>query len=635
MEHALQLEIAPRVLPLPSWLPPPVRAALAGRHLGRDLAPLVLPRSLRRVLKRPEKISVSAWAMAHRVVTDGAHEGSWRRAYAPHTVAIMDAFGEASTREIWFCGCEQSGKTNTMLNCLAWAIDCAPGNMFYLMPTESDSAKVVGRKLRPMLTRSPRLARYLTGRADDATLAQISLNNGTMLFPAHANSASSMASWSARYCFGDEVDKYPERAGLESDPITLIKKRTRTYRGRHKHFFASTPAGRFIHRGTMACHQVWQFFVRCPHCDGSLAMAAEHLVLPEDATPERVELEGAGYACHLCGSVWGEQERLAAIRAGSWVAIKGGELARPEKIGFHHRAWECLDVPLKEIAVAWLKAKSGRLADRIGWANGYEAVDYVYEQQDRQEEQILRLVDPSMPRGVCPRNPAGLVLVVDTQKRGFFYQVWAYGWGPDLESWRIDHGFVEGFKHLGDLAAKRWQDADGKSYGLRAAFIDSGGGTDPHNPRHSRTAEVYEFCRRNPVFKPLKGRRNQAQPWTVTRLDYYPSRSGKKIPIPGGLSLYVLDVTYFKNELATKLLIEPTDPGAFHLHADCGEDYARQLCAEYQDERGYWICPRGRENHHWDLGVYGMAAAEIMGVRNWRPAAGPAVRVHSKGVTSA
>lgn len=595
---------------LPSWLPSEIQAALDGQPYSFEL-----PRPVKLRLRQPHKILVSEWAAKYRMVADGAHAGPWRHDFAPHTVQIMDTFGLPWVREVWFCGVEQSGKTNTMLNCLGWAVDCDPGNIFYLMPTEETSRKVTGGKLQPLLSQSPRLQRYLSSRKDDIGLNLMRLLHGISIFPAHANSASSMASWAAKHCFGDEVDKYPPQAGQEASPIELIRKRNRTYKGRYKRFFASTPAGAFIYRGVYGsetepgCAQVWQMHLRCPHCQELIRADSDHLLT--DGEPR--------YACNSCGVEWDESDRERAIRGGQWVCVKGADLTRPTTVGFHHRAWECLDITLVEIAHAYRLAKTGSRADKVAWANGYEAIDYVEETASRSEEHILRLVDLAIPRGIAPRNPCLLMLHVDTQRHGFFYQVWAYGWGRDLESWRIDHGFVEHFSHLVDIAAKPWTDADGVEYKIGAAFIDSGGGTNPHQPKHSRTAEVYEFCRKNPLFKPLKGRRDMAQPWNATRIDYYPSRDGKKIPIPGGITLYTVNVTYFKNELATKLQIEPGDPGAFHLHADMGDDYAKQMCAEYQDERGYWLCPRGRANHHWDISVYGLAAAAIMQVRNRQP----------------
>ncbi|KJS02224.1 MAG: hypothetical protein VR65_06150 [Desulfobulbaceae bacterium BRH_c16a] len=586
-------------------------------------------------MRQPEKIRVSEHAERYRVVTDGAHVGRWRHEYAPHTVKIMDTFGKPYVREVWFCGVEQSGKTNTMINCMAWCIDCDPGNIFYLMPTEDTADKITGGKIKPVLTQSPRLARYLTGRQDDVTLSRINLNHGVTIFPAHANSASSMASWAAKHCFGDEVDKYPAMAGKEADPITLIKKRNRIYRGRYKRFFASTPAQMFIYKGTMSCPQVWEWRAQCGHCDELIEMDGDHLILDDDATAESVEAAGTvSYACNSCGAVWSEEDRLQAIRRGRWVCIKGEDIVRPTRVGFHHRAWECLDVPLVEIAIAWLKGKSGTMADKVAWANGYEATDYEHIQQERQEDSILRLVDKSLPKGVVPRDTSCLLLKVDTQRIGFFYQVWAFGYGRDLPVAMIDHGKVESFSNLIDLAAKIYTDADGKKYRSMAGFIDSGGGTNPNNPKHSRTTEVYGFCRRNPFFKPLKGRRTMEQPWDVKRLDYYPGAKGQKIAIPGGLMLYKINVTIYKNELAGKLQYESDNPGAIRFHADTGADFARQLCAEYQDDHGWWICPRNKANHHWDICVYGLAAADIVGIRNLRKPGEQtqARRIISKGV---
>ena len=109
-----------------------------------------------------------------------------------------------------------------MINCMSWCIDCDPGGIFYLMPTEDTASKIVSGKLRPTIEKSPRLARYLSARQDDTTLARIRLSHGVTIWPAHANSASSMATWTAKHCFGDEVDKYPATVGKESDPITLL-----------------------------------------------------------------------------------------------------------------------------------------------------------------------------------------------------------------------------------------------------------------------------------------------------------------------------------------------------------------------------------------------------------------------------
>lgn len=613
----MQKTLTNQALAIPTWIPADIAADLAGRTFS-----FALPYVVRRRMKTPEKISVSQHAAAYRVVTEAPHDGPWRHELAPHTVKIMDTYSLPHVREVWFCASEQSGKTNTALNCLHWAADIDPGDIYYLMPTEDTSNKITGAKIIPLLKESKRLKKYISKKEADTGLARIRLAHGVTVRPAHANSPSSMASFTAKHCFGDEVDKYPERAGREADPITLIRKRNRQYKGRYKRFFCSTPAQLFIYSGMMACAQVWEWRERCLHCGSLIKMDGEHLVIPENLDPDDITADTEiGYSCNECGVVWDELERSTAIRAGRWVCIKGEDVIRPTRVGFHHRAFDCLDVDLAEIATAWLKAETGSTTEKIAWANGYEAVDYVHEQQDRDEDYILRLVDETRPHEVVPTGCCMLVLLVDTQRVGFFYQVWAYHYGRDLTVSVIDHGFIETFAVLKEKAGQEYQDAEGKIYRIQVGFMDSGGGTNPDKPKHSRTVEVYEFCRRNPLFRPLKGRRSLETGWTVKRLDFYPSSVGKKVPIPGGLKLYTLNVTLYKDELDRKLQIEPGDRGGLILHGGTGKDFAKQLCAEYRDDRGYWQCPSGKANHHWDIAVYGIALAEILGVRNKKKAA--------------
>lgn len=615
--------------PIPDFIPTDVRIRLAGRRFTLKK----LPESIRRRMRTPEKIKVSEHAAKYRIVTEAPHDGPWRHELAPHTVKIMDTYCLPYVREIWFCGVEQSGKTNTMLNCMHWAIDVDPGDIFYLMPTEKTVDKIVSSKIIPMVKASKRLKKYVGKKESDTTLSRIKLSHGVTIRPAHANSASSMATFAAKHCFGDEVDKNPERTGREADSITLIKKRNRLYRGRYKRFFGSTPAQMFIYSGTMSCVQVWQYRHKCPSCEKLFKPEGNCLGLPDDMKADDIGPEtDVTYHCTECGDPLTELDRITAIRSGCWVCIKGADIARPSRVGFHHRAWDCLDVPLHEIAAAWVAAENGGVTEKIAWANGYEAIDYEYEQQDRKEDFILRLRDEHLPKEVVPPDTYGLIVQADTQQRGFFYQVWAVGYGSELPVAVIEHGFVLSFDNLRDIQNKEFRDAAGKAFRPKAGFIDSGGGTNPDKPKHSRTVEVYDFCRKNKFWRPLKGRRTMEMPWSVKRLDYYPSSVGKKVPIPGGLLLYTINTTLYKDDLDIKLNIEPGSPGAITFHSGIDETFAKQLCAEYRDERGIWHCRKGVDNHYGDIMVYGLALADVMGMKNKRKGVKKKTgRVNNKG----
>lgn len=599
---------------LPDWIPGSAKKRLGGKIYKLKQ----LPSAIRKRMKTPEKIGVADHVAKYRIVTEPPHTGPWRHDLAPHAIKIMNTYSLKHVREIWFCGVEQAVKTNVMLNCMHWAIDIDPGNVFYLMPSENAAIKIVRRKLIPMIRASKVLKKYVSDKQDDITQKEIQLTNGVTIMPAWANSPTSMATFAAKHLFVDEVDKCPEMSGREASPPVLIRKRGRLYKGRYKCFFASSPAQRFIWDGVNKCAKVWTFKMKCPHCGDLQDLKGENLQVPEGVDPSTYDNNTIlGYVCDNCGVEWKVAEYDLAVRSGRWVCTKGDDIARPATVGFHLPAWGCRDIPLYEIAATWVTAaNSTKVADKVAWANGYEAKDYVHEQKDREEDFILRLVHDDQPRKVVPYNTWGLIIKADTQQVGFFYQVWAVEWGEALTVWMIEHGRVESFASLEDKRKTVYKNAEGREYLCKAGFIDSGGGTNPARPKHTRTVEVYDFCRKNKFWKPLKGVRTMDNAWDVKRRDFYPASVGKKVPIPGGLLLYKINVTHYKNELDNKLRIEKGDPGAINLHSETGKDFAKQLCAEYQDERGYWICPGSKPNHHWDICVYGLALCDIMGIRD-------------------
>ena len=619
-----QIALIETVRPLPRWMPPYLRRLLAGKKVAFDI-----PAQVRARCRRPAKSKVSEWAVANRQVMEGAHTGPWRHEFAPHTVKIMDTFGEPWVREVWFCKVEQSGGTNSMLNCLGWGSDCDPGDFFMLMPTEKDSDKMAAR-IKLLFRHSRRLKDLVSDRADDMTNLRISLINGVIGLMAHANSPSSMASHPAKYAFGDEVDKYPAMAGRETDPITLIRKRGRTFKGKVKRMFTSTCAGKFVYSETMKCHQVWRFDVRCPHCGAMIHMDTEHLLIPEDATPETADMMTIAYECNDCGQHWDEEDRYQAIRNGRWVCIKGNDIRRPGRVGFHHRAWECLDIPLHEIAAAWLRAKSGNIAAKIAWANGYEARDYKDDLGDRVEAAIYALCDERPAGEVHPLSDV-LTIHIDTQDKGFWYTIRGWQYDGHLSSWLVKAGYVPSLRS-DDFSAldkiifdDEYFDASGKKYEISYGIIDSAG---------HRTAEVYTWCKRTGIFAARGAQGRKVQPVTVSKLEHYP---GSNRPIPGGLLLYTLDTHYHKDILSGKLQIDPTDPGAFVLHSGFSAlqhalkkqhpdipikngltDYAAHMCAERRTEKHLWENPKRQPEHLWDCEQMGIALAYYLGFHECR-----------------
>jgi phage terminase large subunit GpA-like protein len=108
-------------------------------------------------------------------------------------------------------------------------------------------------------------------------------------------------------------------------------------------------------------------------------------------------------------------------------------------------------------------------------------------------------------------------------------------------------------------------------------------------------------------------------PYKVTQIDKYPGAAGKRIQ--GGLLLYLLDTTYFKDKISRS--IHADEPGCkWHLHRNPSADYLQWFCGEHkvlkrEKKRGmayevWQPVTSHAKTHYWDTEVYAAAAAEML-----------------------
>ena len=622
-----------------SWIPPDLHASVP------EKIKLKWSRQERRMLKRKIPMRPSAWAEKSIVLPDdSAHPGTYQNKIVPYAAGIMDASFFPSVQEIVICAPSQTGKTTIVNNCLGYAMDRAPGNAVVVYPDEVTAKDNAKDRLLPMINLSPKLREYKTGYEDDEGSTKIKMSH-MILYMAWANSASRLANRPAPYGVADEEDKYPVTAGKrESSPIDLLRNRARTFAHMRKLWRVSTPT---IETGpiwvalTKEAEVVFDYFVCCQACGGFQEMIFENIKWEGrgQADPEKIETQKlAWYECRHCGAKWDDMARTMAVRGGEWrdrahgrsldAALKADQ---PRVIGFHLRSWISPFVSLSEAAAAFLRGQND-FNKLKKFKNDHEAEPWKIILSERLEDRIMALAD-DRPRGMVPGGGkvACLIAGVDTQDDGFFYEIRAFGFGLEMESWGIQEGKVPTFDALVQvLWGNQYKDSDGNVYPVRLTLQDAMG---------HRTAEVYSFCSRFPgrIF-PTQGKQTLATPYNFTNLQFYP---GTKKPIRGGLRLYRLDTNYYKNKLAGILEIAPGDPGCWYYHSQVTEDWARQMTAEGLNEKGLWENPAGRANHAWDCAVLILLAHEIMNVAHWPAAADGAGRerartgrrVRSRGVT--
>lgn len=610
------------------------------------------------------EISTSQFAEQHRQVTIGAHQGKWSNEITPYLVDIMNTADLPHVHKLVICGPEQSGKTNACINIHLKDIVYNGGNAKFIMfPTENLAKTVATSRLLRIYERCKPIADKFTTNPDDRAAGKIALRDGTIVFPAWATSAAKLSSFPSDFTWGDEVDKNSDLTGDEADALKLLEKRARTFR-RFLNLVCSTPTLETGHvwRELNACSDIKDYYVECPHCGQLQLMTEERLTWPgqlqiplsnppQSPLSNRGEAEVRGviqpdadskvikekrlarYRCENdeCGKLWDDIDRNRAVRDGAWVSRT--LIERPESVGFHITGFICPDISLSEIAEKILQARSGDISAEKERDNSYIGVPHRPKVAgERKTTAILRLCDTRLV-GQVPSIPiSAITCVADMQKRGFWYTVRAWGFGLEQESWLLQHGYLDSWAALENIFFRSvWHDASGNQFMPTLWAMDSGGGESDFDQDISRTAESYIFACQHPEILLFKGNSRMTQVVSKTTLDRIP---GTNKPLPGAPTLYNINTRLFKNRLAAKLLVDPADPGAWHLHSgltaedaklgisgqmgkELLEQFARQMCAEVLIGNN-WENPTKKANHLWDCSYMEMALVEIAQVKFWQ-----------------
>lgn len=557
--------------------------------------------------------TVSQWADDFRMLSQEASSepGRWRTSRTPYLREIMDALSPSHpAHRVTFIKGAQVGGTEAGNNWAGYVMDYVPGPMLLVQPKDDLVEKVSKQRLTPMIEACDRLREKVY--KDNIHEKRFP---GGILMLTTAKSASGLRSMPIRYLFLDEVDAYPLDVQGEGDPVNLAIARTRTF-PRKKIFECSTPtmAGRSRIESSFELSDQRYYHAPCPHCGTMQVITWKHIKW-ENGHPETAHM-----VCEGCGDRITDEHKTWMLENGKWIATAKGA---PGHIGFHLSS---LYSPVgwyswAEAASDFLEATGNQ--DRLRtfvntvlgetWKNRGDSPDWVRIFDRREDYQI----------GVVPERALILTAGVDVQKDRLEAEI--VGWGPDMESWSVDHVVIEGdvydgstWDRLTDILSKEWPHEKGGSLKIRLMAVDSG----------FATTEVYKWARTKPgdrvmVVKGSASKNTIIGGYTATR---------------EGVGLWSVGVDVLKAELYGLLRLRPiyNDAGelvgypAGYCHfPQYGQEFFEQLTAEHQivktDRRGFqkltWEKARPR-NEALDLRNYARAAAEQLKVpiyeqRHW------------------
>lgn len=570
-------------------------------------------------LKPLPKTSVSTWADTYRMLSNtSAEPGRWRTSRAPYQKEIMDAFTQPGIHRVVVKSCSQVGKSDIMNNVIGRFAHLDPCAIMLLQPTIDMAQDFSKTRIAPMIRDTKVLnSLFCDVKSRDANNTILSkVFPGGRLIMCGANSPAGLASRPIRVLLCDEVDRFPDSAGSEGDPVDLAAKRMTTYWNRVMGLF-STPTNEGASRidieyesGTM---EEWRH--QCPHCKEYSKLRYSDM----DVDAEKVSgtgrktylVKSVKWRCPYCGFTSTEQEMKQAPQ--KYV------VTNPKALGngcrsFSLNAFSSPWITWAEIMREWLEAKGDPEREKV-IQNTRFGESYSTPKAFENEEIFLRRRETygaELPDGVL-----FLTAAVDTQDNRLEYEI--CGWGLEEESWGIRKGVILGspgnkntWDQLDSVLDYAYSFADGKKLKVVRTFIDSGG---------HFSSSVYDYCSRNIAKQrfAIKGKGG------IPGMPLYGNKLGKsedaKCP------LVILGVDDGKEMVLSRLSIAEPGPKYFHFPLDeegiaqRGYDtlYFKGIISEHRKKikkngifREIWEPTQGVRNEPLDLRVYNLACMKSL-----------------------
>lgn len=532
-------------------------------------------------LQQVPKTSVSEWADSYRMLPpESAEPGRWKTSRAPYQREIMNAFTAPGIHRVAVKSCSQIGKSDIMNNVIGRFAHLDPCTMMMIQPTLADGEDFSKSRIAPMIEATKVLKtifRESKSRNTSNTIMSKYFTGGRLII-AGANAPSGLASKPIRILLCDEVDRFPDSAGVEGDPVELAAKRTTTYWNRVIGLF-STPtikgASRIDDEYMTGTQEEWQH--ACPNCGEYHLLTHRRMLTDHESSQRRnqkhVVVHDVHWVCPDCGHRFSEQEMKHAKQ--TYIAQNPGAAATGVRSFFVN----CFASPWmdwKSIMREWLEAEGDPEREKVIYNTRFGES---YERKGSFESEVKFLDRREKYGADLPEGVLLLTAAVDVQDNRLEYEI--CGWGAEEEQYGIAKDIILGvpdtaavWEQLDNALERIYYFApgpDGKSKGLTVArtFIDSGG---------HYTANVYDYCWRNRFRQrfAVKGSSAAGDPLIAKY---------SKVQMRGGsIPLVIIGTDAGKQHIMDRLSIEV--PGAKYMHFPLDEPSNDQL-QESLNNRGY------------------------------------------------
>lgn len=626
-----------------------------------------LERAWRRGLTPPPRISVPEWADRFRKLAKeaGSTSGQWRTGTVEVSRGPMLAVTEPGVHIITAMVCTQLMKTALIENIFGFHAHLDPCPMLLVQPKDEAVEGFSKERIGPLIKATPAL-RKLIGtrktRSAEETLTYKAFPGG-FLAMVGAGSPDNLARRPVRITLYDETDKYV--VTREGDPIALGDERQATF-ANYLSVRACSPTieGESRIEASYNDGDQRQASVACPHCGHrNFLEFFSHVEWDTDEESGIHNPKSARVFCEACGTGWSEGERLKALATTRWHQTRPflhcGQHQDP--MSAYQAAWKAPpgEGPIDPVTSVWdwwegprHAVYRARCAVCGGWGVDNEHASFTAGKLfspwpkdappkqaakwlEAKDDPDLRVVFDNTQRGRphkrssskdlkaealasraehwagdVPEGVGVITVGVDTQDDRF--EIEFVGWGRNEESWSlgyvvlpVDTSTDRAMELLDEQLLREWRRADGRSFAIAAACVDSGG---------HRTNEVYKFAKARLGRKvwAIKGASERGG----TRAPVWPTvkPSSRK---RGTYRPTQIGTNAAKDTIRARLAIAEPGPGYCHFQAKRELAWYDQLLSERLTLKimsgkrfTVWTCPKGKANEALDCRVYAYAALQ-------------------------
>ena len=524
-------------------------------------------------------LTVSDWADQYRMLSSesSAEPGRWRTDRAPYQRDIMDAFTDLRIRRVVVMSCSQVGKSDIMNNVIGRFAHLAPAPILMIQPTVDMAQDYSKSRIAPMIRDTKALRdifRDVKSRESGNTILS-KLFPGGRLIMGGANSPAGLASRPIKILLADEVDRFPDSAGTEGDPVDLAAKRMTTFWDRTMGLF-STPTNAGESRIEVeyldGTQEEWQH--QCPNC------GEYHLLTHRDMTTdketvkdgrkkEHIHVKSVSWRCPACGFTFSENEMR---RQPQKYVAKNPTAIRNHVRSFFVNCWASPWVSWTDVMQEWVDAQGDPEREKVvvntRFGEPYEHV--------RSYDDIDKLMARREPYNAeLPDGVLMLTAAVDVQDNRLEYEI--VGWGENEESWGIKKDIILGvpdtaavWQQLDDQLDRTYHYADGTGLPVTRTFIDAGG---------HYGESVYRYCLARFARQRLAIRGSSTMGVPIIH------KVSKKTVLPGRtIPLIFIGTDSAKQYIMDRLAIEVPGPKYMHFPIDKPE---KDAISEILWNRGY------------------------------------------------